>query len=357
MLALSRCSLVRGSLPQQGYCDPSHRLRYGKVRRLFPRVGIRRDDASPRASRGFLRFALVTSVVILAVGQSLMWSLYTSSFQVPSGTIASASVIGEPLVVAIGRTPGGPSEWTTYAAVLGKLQEDIGRPLKIRYALTRPEITELVATRQADLAFVPTWVYLIMQEEGAAQLVAAHVIEGNKWESAAMVVSAKSDIQTLEDLRGKRMLLSPTSLPAEAYLYWLIDEHDEVSQEYFGAIISGGTQQQNLAAILDGGADATLVNRTALAKWPDEAFRVIAESPEFATPPLIARPDLDEDLLAAVKASVLGADQSNVIPEDSTLSGFAAVDDEDYAFSRVLARYLDSGTLRQSGGSTGEVSY
>ena len=302
-----------------------------------------------RASSRLLRFALMTSALILTVGQWLMWSLHTSSFDESSAVVASAAQAGVPITVAVGRTPGGPSEWTTYAAVLGELQKDLGRPVKVRYALTRPDITRVVLDREADLAFVPTWVYLITKDEGAAQLVAAPIVSGTRWESAALVVSASSDISSIDDLRGKRVLLFSDSLPGEAFLYWLFDQRAEDPHEHFSAVIPGGTQEQNLADVFTGRADATLVNRSSLARWPAGTFRIVVESPEFATPPLVARADLDSETLAAVRESVLRADKEGVIDSDSSLDGFSVVTDEDYAFSRELARYVDESALRLDG--------
>lgn len=275
------------------------------------------------------------TLCVVAGGSALMWTLYGStvhSHELPTPPYGSAA----PLVIGIGRTPGGAGEWVAYARVFAQLQRDLERPVVLRYALNHPEIERLVAEGEVDIALVPIYVYLKLQESSDATLVAAPSIAEDTRNTAVLAVAADSDHVGLEDLRGGRIVMTRRSLAGRPFAQWLLLGSGENIDDFFGSIDESDAQDLDLGDVANGRADAACVSLDALAPWPEGTFRVLVESPTFGMPPVVARAGLDRDTIAQVRRSLTTVELRRA--EHSALSGFVTVSDTDYAFARTLAR-------------------
>ena len=280
-----------------------------------------------------------------------MWSLFQASIAVPkSPALASYSPTETPLVVGVGRTPGGPREWRTYAAVFAQLQKDLGRPVVVRYARNRPEIAELVADGKVDIAVANKIDYLSLQRMHPVTLVAAPVIKATPEDTAVMVVAASSRFERLGDLKGYRLVLTTGVLASQTFAYWLLEARGLSPQGFFGSVEESGTLDQNLASVARGRADATCANRSDLSAWPEGTFRVVSESPAFGPPPVIARQGLDSKLVEQIRQSLLSVRGRGVIPERSAITGFLVPSDDDYDFTRELMQFASQSASASASG-------
>lgn len=293
-------------------------------------------DRRPRPSRAVLVFAVVTSAAAVVLGQWLMWALYSRTDVALAPAAAHA---GDPLVVAVARTPGGPGEWVTYAKVFSELQRNLRRPVRIRYLYERAEVVDLLRDGKADIALLPTYRYLQLAGSGDAVLLATPVLDGLAQDAAVIVTAAGTGANDFDDLRGKDILLSdPRSLGGYAFVYWLLDQRASRPEEFFSRVAIGGAQDKNLGKVASGEASAACVNRSALATWPSETFRIVAQSPEYGMPPIVARSTLDRVTRTAIQDVLTTMAPGEGIPEDSSVDGFAVPRPADYDFARVLAR-------------------
>lgn len=285
--------------------------------------------------------AIVFSALAVGGGQSLMLSLYRNR----DGVVvreASRYPDAEPLVVAVGKTAGGPAEWESYAHVLSRLERDLRRPVRVRYLSSRAQAVDEIRNGTSDLAFVATVRYLELVSTNDATLVAAPVLRGERHDAAVIVVSAASDVTELEGLRGRSILLSdPLSLGGYSYVQWLFGQREETPEEFFGDVVVGEAQDRNLAAVLAGEADAAGVNRSSLATWPEDSFRIVSESPTYGMPPLVASTELPDDVVEAVRTSVTAWQPDARSRASRSLQGFLVTSDDAYEFARVLARYSE----------------
>jgi ABC-type phosphate/phosphonate transport system substrate-binding protein len=301
-----------------------------------------RSDAAggPRwTSTRFLILASAATLLVVLGGSLAMWRLYEASFiHQGSATPGVHAQPDRPLVVGVARTPGGPKEWIAFARVFAQLQRDLGRPVTLRYSLDKAESARLVNAGAVDIALMSTSAYLIAQRESAIELIAAPIIEGRTDDAAVLVVRGDSESGSLDDLRGGRLAVSPDSLAGHSFIHWLFVDRDDSPGEFFSAVTESGVQDSNLAKVAEGEADATSVRRAALASWPKDTFRVVAESRPFGMPPVVAREDLDDETLAAVRRSLLSASERGVIPAASVIDGFTVPAQSDYDFSRELER-------------------
>lgn len=302
------------------------------------------EDSAATARRGrsraLLAVAVVSSILIVSVGQLFMSGLYAQTQQREPERNAPR---GDPLVVGIARTPGGPGEWITYVRALERVQGALGRPVQIRYVANRADVVQLVKNQDVDLAFVPTYRYIQLVRADAGRIVAAPIVGGRGRETAVVVVSAKSSAQRLEDLRGKSVALAdPHSLGGYSFVLWTLTRAGENPRAYFSKVETGLSQDENLSRVAAGDVSSTCVNRSALATWPDETFRVVAESPQYGMPPLVARPGLSPDVVSAVRDVLVGLKPGDGLPQDSAIDGFTHPSAEDYEFAVLLADYANT---------------
>jgi ABC-type phosphate/phosphonate transport system substrate-binding protein len=307
--------------------------------RTVVRARLRPHEGSYRPST-YLRVAAVGLTLATIVGGSMLLMAIYDATRVPAyGDVAATGALTEePLVVAIGRTPGGPGEWITYAGVFSRLQEYIGRPIILRYAPSRADVIPLVKDAEVDMALVSTSSYLSLAEEGLAVLVAAPVIEERVEDAAVLVVAAESDVYDIADLRGRALAVTTDSLAGEPFVRWLLDRLALPGDTFFSPTVHRESPDDCLGLVAGGEASAAAVRRSDIASWPAGSFRVLFTSPGFAMPPLVARADLEPDIVTAVRGSLVSDSMRATIPEDSALDGFRAVSAADYEFVRMLSR-------------------
>jgi phosphonate transport system substrate-binding protein len=289
-----------------------------------------------RTSRGLLVLAVATPLVTAVVGGVLAWRAYVRF--VTEGVAASDPAAGEgaPLVVVVGRTPGGPGEWVAYATAFARVQDALGERLVVRYTADSADLERSLSSGEAALGLVPVGSYLRLADAGVVTLVAAPVIDGQTRDAAALVVAATSSVTRLEQLEGARAVVRPRTLSGEKYAYWLLGRRGTEPGAFFGSLLDADSQDDALKKVADGAADAAFVRRSSLAAWPDGSFRVIAVSPEFGAPPVVARTSLDPDIVRRVRETLVNIDARTDLPGSSVLDGFIPVSDDDYAFARVL---------------------
>lgn len=296
-------------------------------------------SVAKRRARQMRAVALLAALLVVVVGSLLMWQLYGSLFATSTdpGT-PSSERSPTALVVGIGRTPGGAGEWATYTAVFAELERRLGRPIILRWAISHPDIEDLVARGEVDIALVPIYVYLNLEARGTASLVAAPELHGSSHDAAVLVVARSSAAHRLEDLRGGTIAMTQRSIAGRPFADWLLEQRGETSAEFFGAINENDAQDLDLGQVLSGEADAACVSRDALVSWPGSLFRVLEESPSFGMPPLVARAGLDEELIEKVREGLVTMELGHVARDGSALSGFQDVAAKDYDFPRERAQ-------------------
>jgi phosphonate transport system substrate-binding protein len=255
----------------------------------------------------------------------------------------------ETLTVGVGRIPGGLRQWNAYMAILSRLEDDLGRPVTIRLMPDESAIADVFVDGDIDLALVTLSAYLRLEDEGAAQLVAAPVIGGQAENSAMLVVRNDSGFETLDDLRGARIAFRPDSIGGDAYASWLLGARGETPASFFGELIESDSHDSGLDQVARGEVDAVFVRRWDLFGWSEDAFRSVAESPPFAMPPVVARDGLDPELLERILASLTTSPSAETSSKSNALEGFVRVTAEDYAFARLLA--VQGSSRKTTGGS------
>lgn len=296
------------------------------------------NAGGPRLSRSLLRFAVITTLLTLGVCIGVLWHAFNGYFTIVDPPSASAPR-GDTLVVGMGRTPGGPGEWISYAVAFAHLQHDLGRPVTLRYVAEGPEMVALVRDGDVDVALLTVGSYLELERTGDATPLVAPVVAGQSRDAAVVVVGGTSTITTFEGLRGQSVAFTRPSLCGDTYPRWLLARDGQTAEGFFGRIRYSESQDAGLADVHNGSVVATSVRRSSLASWPEGTFRVVATSPEFSMPPIVCRSGLDSELAAHIRQSLLAFDAASELPAGSLLDRFEPVSVDGYSFARELSGF------------------
>lgn len=297
-------------------------------------------DPRGAVARRVLLVAAVSSLAVVVAASILITSVFssaTASLAARESRAADAPS-GKPLTIAIARTAGGPSEWRTYARAIQRMSEATGRPMRVRYTMTRRDVADLLRSHEVDAGFLCTNCFVELADEGGISLVAAPMIAGERMDAAVLVVRDSSPYSSLKDLAGHRVgVTEPPSLAGHTYLYWLADR-DGIDVARSLDVVQGESQEHNVKALLTGEVDAVVVNRSQLALWNHADLRIVSTSPEFGMPPFVTGSTVDTETRAAMKRSLLSTPAS---PRSSRslVQGFAEVSVADYDFAQQLVRF------------------
>jgi len=244
---------------------------------------------------------------------------------------------GTPLVVAVARTPGGPTEWTNWSRVIKYISEAIDRPVSVRYLSREDEAVAEITRADVDIAFVCAHHYLDLRDGGHVIGVATPLVAGQSTTRLMLVTRADDTIEDFAALEGQPVAASDkSSLGGYAYLHYVCQEHSVEISDYFSELRLGDTQEANMHDLLDGEIRATVINEAQTADWDLTQFKTIEQSPPTGCPPVVVDANMDPDLVESIRQALLDFDADAELPPESHIDGFVALDDADYAFAEEL---------------------
>ena len=167
---------------------------------------------------------------------------------------------------------------------------------------------------EADISFMGALPYVLAHHEIGARVVLAEVYRGSPSYTSRIFVRKDSGIRTLADLRGKTIAFADP-ISESGYLYPL-DLFAEAGflqrggdpKSFFGNYYFAGGYQQAIQAVAHGYVDAAGASQFAdllltAEQLPDITW--IAESPPIPSHAVIARRDLDPELLLGFVGAML----------------------------------------------------
>ena len=202
------------------------------------------------------------------------------------------------------------------------LSEKLGMDVEVTLATDYSTIVEAMESGQVDLGIMPPAAYVQARGLNAAKAVLTSVLSGFNRETGApeegvtrgafkgeILVKADSDIQTLEDLKGKKIAtLSPTS--ASGYIYPVAEMKDAgIDPVTETTLTTVNDIPSEITAVLNGQQDAAFVFEGARyvfsGAFPDNDLvndlRVLyLTEGDIPNDAIAVQPDMDEDLQAKI---------------------------------------------------------
>jgi phosphonate transport system substrate-binding protein len=239
-----------------------------------------------------------------------------------------------------------------FARVLTHL---MGMSVKVLIASDYAGVVEALRSQNVDLAFVHPVGYVLASREAGCRIIAKDVWHGKTSFTARLWVHQESQIQSLEELRGRTIaFVDPAS--SSGYIYpmvmlikrGLIKDRDP--KTFFAEVLFAGSHDAALLALLNRNVDATASFDTAPQQYlklpcpadatkqcPDEArirqLSYVAETEPIPEAGICGRADLNPLVTRKVFDALMAMNAPEHRPLLSSLyniDGFAPAEDADY---------------------------
>ncbi|MBM0745718.1 phosphate/phosphite/phosphonate ABC transporter substrate-binding protein (plasmid) [Phormidium sp. CLA17] len=220
------------------------------------------------------------------------------------------------------------------------LEKVLGQRVEFLIAASYKDNVDMLVDGRANAAYTGAVSYFEALERGAkVEPLAAPIDQftNRPWYRACIIVAASSPIQTLADLRGKRVaFVSPSStsgylMPLAALKQLGIDPDRD-----FAAVIFGGTHAQTEALLEDGKVDAIATNipsynkRQSLGQLTPGNSRVLWESAPVPHSPFLVASNLPPALIEKLKEAFLTVPPGLQDIVGTQAQGYTLVEASDY---------------------------
>ena len=205
-----------------------------------------------------------------------------------------------------------------YQSLADYLQRKIGRPVQIIQRQSYQEINDLVRDNGVDVAFICSGAYVTGKQENLELLVVPEVNGKSKYQSY-IIVNSNSKFQSFEELKGQVFgFADPISFSGTIAPTYMVTLLNSRPTDFFKRFVYTYSHDNSIKAVLDNVVSAagvdSLVYQYAVAKDPSLAakIRIIAQSPEVGSPPVVVNKSIDSHLKAALLEALLQMDNDPV---------------------------------------------
>ena len=205
-----------------------------------------------------------------------------------------------------------------YQDLADYLQRKIGRPVKLIQRQSYQEINDLVRDQGVDVAFICSGAYVTGKQE-SLELLAVPEVNGKSTYQSYVIVSSNSKFQSFQDLKGQVFgFTDPISFSGTIAPTYMVTLLNSQPTEFFKRVVYTYSHDNSIKAVLDNVVSAagvdSLVYQYSVAKDPSLAakVRIIAQSPEVGSPPVVVNKSIDSHLKAALLEALLQMDNDSV---------------------------------------------
>ena len=198
------------------------------------------------------------------------------------------------------------------------LQKKVGRQVQLVQRQTYKEINEMVRDNGVDVAFICSGAY-VMGSGDNLELLAVPEVNGKSTYQSYIIVNSSSKLYNFTDLKGQVFgFTDPISFSGTIAPSFMVSQLKTKPQDFFARVVYTYSHDNSIKAVLDNVVSAagvdSLVYQFAVAKDPSLAgkLRVIAESPEVGSPPVVVNRNIDPHLKAALLEALLEMDRDDL---------------------------------------------
>lgn len=208
--------------------------------------------------------------------------------------------------------PSASDTRKAYEPFFKYLADRLGRPYELAVTTDWAGISIALSTKQADIAWMGPWGYVLAHNEGRAQAIATVKYQGKPSYHAIMV--ARSDIKIEKwplDAKGLRISLADVGSTSG----WLIPTHyfksQSIDPKTFFKYRDGASHAAQIVSVINGQVDLAsdydrnmngLIERGTIRR---DQFSVVWTSDPLPNDPLVVRDGLDPGLTEKVIEAVL----------------------------------------------------
>jgi len=217
----------------------------------------------------------------------------------PQPVLSTTGNDAQTLKVAVSSVLPATDTLTHYRAIANVLGERLNRPAILIQRKSYAEVGLLLLNGGADIAFFASGEYATYSGFEEIEMLAMQQRMGLPYYQGYLLVSADSEMQELEDLRGKSVAFSdPLSYSGYIFLAHMLWQKDETPESFFSRYLYTYSHEKSFRAVANKIVDAapvpSMIYERAKQRNPELAssVRVIAVSPPTGTGPVVVRKNM-----------------------------------------------------------------
>ncbi len=261
-----------------------------------------------------------------------------------------------PEKIALGVLPGEEEgEMSRGNEILANdMAEALGIEVELYVGQDYNAVIEAMRSKKIDIANYGPFSYILAAERSNAVPFAIRGITvDDAFYKSYIIVPDESDVQTLEDLKGKSILFAdPAStsghlFPRMMFVKGLGIDNDKI-ESFFGNVSFSGGHDNSVMAIAAGDADAAGVSSSTVEKMVEKGlikesdFRIIKESDPIPSNPFTYRGDLPESLVTEIKEFFYNYDNQEFFDKSPKPEArYFEINDDKYQVIRDTAEALN----------------
>ena len=219
---------------------------------------------------------------------------------------------------AVATMVSAEATFSTYQRLVYRICRDVGRKEAFIVRASYADVRESLEQGNIDVALVCTGTYVHSLRRKRIKLLAQPVFEEPLEYRCLMIVPAKSNLHSLEDLRGRVMAFTdPESNTGCIVPQATLISRGHNPKTYFDKMVFTGSHDRSILAVatsvVDAAAVDSLIWESKLREDPSLAkkVRVIWQSEAFGPPPIVVPVSIDPALAKSLQEAMLALDKDD----------------------------------------------
>jgi phosphonate transport system substrate-binding protein len=265
----------------------------------------------------------------------------------------TSSVKGpEPIKIGMGAMITPKEGYAYYYQMKEYLAQKIGWPVELVDRDTYDQIAKALKSDELNVAFVCSGPYVEGHDSYGLKIVAVPVVNGTPTYHAYIIVHQKSQIRDFQQLRGASFAFTdPKSNTGKIVPTYMLAKMNETPESFFRKTIYTYGHDKAIKAVAEGfveGASVdSLIWENIQRAHPEltAKTRIIAKSPPYGIPPLVATKKLDPHIFNALQNTLLSMHKDEAgkkILAGMNIDRFALQPDSAYDSVREMNRWIAS---------------
>lgn len=264
---------------------------------------------------------------------------------------ASSERADWPAVIRVGLVPteGGADTQARFETLRDHLRRELSHKVELVSASSYQGVITAMANQQLEFVWYGPKSYVEAADRAGAE---ALLIELNKQGEpgyhSVFIVSAGSDIQSLDDARGRRFAFTDQNSTSGCLIpsTLIFDKYGEPAEAYFGEVSFSGAHSTSILQVAAGELEVAATNDLDIAKLllkgtlQKDAVRVIYTSELIPGSPFAARRDVAQSLKDAFVEAILKLNDKPDVLEQLQNGGYRRTTDDVYDIIRAMRAYL-----------------